>query len=85
MVKRLVLALSIAFARRFHTTCWRRPGSPAIDPADGSSTALKPMLFASARPWTDSMADSITATRSTGPTSRRSLPATIPDSPGGRR
>ena len=45
-----------AFESRFHTTCWRRAGSPAIRPVSVSSTVCSRIPFASAAGRTISIA-----------------------------
>ena len=64
----------IALVRRFQTTCCRRLGSAEMGPRAPSRLASSLMLRASAAVCTASTADTMTETRSTDRTSRRSLP-----------
>jgi hypothetical protein len=66
-----------AFDSRFHITCCRRSGSPAMGAADGSSTVSTRTPFASAASVMTSMACRTTSGNSTACTFRRSLPDTM--------
>jgi hypothetical protein len=64
----------IPFATRFHTTCWRRAGSPETGPACESRTEWTRTPLASAIGLSDSRADSIAVAGMRGWTSSRIVP-----------
>jgi len=66
-----------ALLSRFHTTCWKRSGSPPTGPTGEVGTDCSRMFLAAAAGRMPSIASSITSRTSTGWTVRRILPASM--------